>query len=295
MEEINHSLYKVSITVGNICYREEKAYFQLQLSIDDNEGRAIERRFSEIEAMHTDLCTSLPCLPFLPPKSITKLSNKGVEKRKQDLNSYFRALCARADVRRSKEFRAFFSLDIKLTPLLETRGSISSLPSKIVSLDFDTNALVLFALCSDESMATKLTSLWSLVSNSSGGNKSHMLAYQLTRESDNTFSFSKLWGYPSTKGGRIVRWNPGMTILMIGYDDGTVVCLQVKIEQKFTKFEEFCIVRRHVSAISGLEIYEPTAIMFSISRDKTIVLTDLTQSNKFTLNGMILLTKREKL
>ena len=49
-------------------------------------------------------------LPFLPPKSILKLSDNEIDKRKIDLEKYCKILFQRRDIMNTKVFKEFFNV-----------------------------------------------------------------------------------------------------------------------------------------------------------------------------------------
>ena len=45
-----------------------------------------------------------------------------------------------------------------------------------------------------------------------------------------------------------------MTVLALGFENGTAQCLRIKTEKLFEEYEDFCVVKRHFNKITGLAL-----------------------------------------
>ena len=67
-------------------------YYELNLAFKEEKVWKSSKRYSEFESFHGILNKICPRIPFLPPKSLFKLSNAECERRRTDLEKYMKVL-----------------------------------------------------------------------------------------------------------------------------------------------------------------------------------------------------------
>jgi len=78
---------------------DEKVYYKLQMELKDKKVKwQLEKRFSDFEALHLALSKTSFELPYLPAKSLFKLKQDDLQKRKNDLARYLKSLVIRPDI-----------------------------------------------------------------------------------------------------------------------------------------------------------------------------------------------------
>lgn len=78
-----------------------------------------------------------------------------------------------------------------------------------------------------------------------------------------------------------MHWDEKMSFLVVGFTNGSCECLRVHTEYDFEKYDEFCLVKRHYSKITGVGLYHRLATLFTISTDKALVLTNISKTDNF--------------
>lgn len=68
------------------------------------------KRYSDFEEFHTRLIKQVLRAPYLPAKSLFKLSNSELEKRKLDLEKYIKSICLRKDIAQLADFLSFLEV-----------------------------------------------------------------------------------------------------------------------------------------------------------------------------------------
>ena len=72
-----------------------------------------------------------------------------------------------------------------------------------------------------------------------------------------------------------MHYDPLLTLLSIGLENGNIHILRIQTERNFSKYDEFCLVKKHTDRITGIAFDPRTAAMFSISKDKCLLVTDI--------------------
>lgn len=72
-----------------------------------------------------------------------------------------------------------------------------------------------------------------------------------------------------------LAWNKELTILGVGFQNGSVTCIRVESEKHYGSHYEFGRMRKHTSAVLGMVINPLTGYMYSIAKDNCLISTDL--------------------
>lgn len=73
-------------------------------------------------------------------------------------------------------------------------------------------------------------------------------------------------------------WEEDLTLLAVGLESGNISVVTVNSERQYKQFDEYCIVKQHASAVTGVALIKSTAMLVSISLDKNMIITRLTES-----------------
>ena len=153
------------------------------------------KRFREFEELHNKLNKIILNIPYLPAKSLLKLTGQELDKRKLDLEKYIRALCLRKDIVQLPAFLNFIEFESYTTNEIfspKEIGSLMNLPLSVSDFIFIKEANILFVALADMSILSKMDDIFSsFTSKSASDIRGSVHAYKL--EGRNNFAFHLLW------------------------------------------------------------------------------------------------------
>lgn len=106
------------------------------------------------------------------------------------------------------------------------------------------------------------------------------------------FSFSEgkfeptiLWERDLPSIGLCVHFDEKLALLCIGLFNGWVACLHVSVEHGCRNVDDYAMVKRHLSRVNSVALNFSTATLYSISNDKALLLTDVSKTVNFAIEG----------
>lgn len=95
---------------------------------------------------------------------------------------------------------------------------------------------------------------------------------------DGEFNFEKLWVREFKTHAQSIHWSPGMSYLIIGLDDGSIVPIEIDSSNpvKYTELRDYKV---HKSKINGIYIDSDRELSFSIGDDKYLRVFDFKTKN----------------
>ena len=153
------------------------------------------KRYSEFEDLHNRLNKIVLNMPYLPAKSLFKLTGVEIDKRKLDLEKYIRALSLRKDVVQLPDFLSFVEFESYTTGEIFAPleiGSLLNLPMSVTDFFFIPEAGILFVSLSDSSILSKMDDLFSTFT-SKGVNeiRGSVMAYKVL--GNKALKYQMLW------------------------------------------------------------------------------------------------------
>ena len=266
------------------------------VNVYDNFSRkkwVLSKRYSEFEALHKNLSKLIPNVPSIPGKSFFKLtSSDALTKRKNHLESFLHQCVNRKDIMASDYIKDFLELD-RHSPNLtfnspEKKYELNQLPLGIRDFYFLAEENMMFAVCSDMNIASRVDSYITNVNLPwEKTNGEHMtvgavFAFKLNfGVSKQTDIFEKRWArsFPIQTG--VVNYNIEKSILMVGLDNGKYFLYQTGIDSKFCNYDILYEGKPHTGRIMGIDIEPKKNVAYTCSSDKKFIMTYLIEQNKF--------------
>jgi len=153
------------------------------------------KRYSEFEDLHNRLNKIILNMPYLPAKSLFKLTGVEIEKRRLDLEKYIRALSLRKDIVQLSDFLSFIDFESYTTSEIFSPieiGSLLNLPMSVTDFIFIQEAGILFVSLSDTSILSKMDDIFSTFTSKTANDiRGSVLAYKL--QGNNPLKFHLLW------------------------------------------------------------------------------------------------------
>ena len=84
-----------------------------------------------------------------------------------------------------------------------------------------------------------------------------------------------MWEITFASPPSFMHYDPMLTLLAVGCENGNIKVYRIQTERNYSKYDEFCIVKKHTEKIVGIQFDHRTAAMFSIAKDKCLLVTDI--------------------
>lgn len=153
------------------------------------------KRYREFEDLHNKLNKIILNMPYLPAKSLFKLTGVDIEKRRLDLEKYLRALGFRKDIAQLPDFLNFIEFESYSTNEIfspQELGALTNLSMGVSDFVFIKEEGVLFVSLCDTSILSKMDDIFSTFTNKNSNDyRGCVLAYKL--EGNTPLKFSLLW------------------------------------------------------------------------------------------------------
>ncbi|KAL4461449.1 hypothetical protein ABPG74_016073 [Tetrahymena malaccensis] len=271
----------------------DKVYYTLEMELKDRRVKwRIEKRFSDFETLHLDLSKTTIELPYLPPKSLFKLQQQDLQKRKSDLQKYLKSLVVRPDILQNEIFQEFLELNKYGTVPKQVNyrqlGSISGFSMKVRDIHYEESQGIIFVLIGDNDLKTKVGGfLSSLLGTNKKGDPCGRLIC-LRAKNQYTFDFNKLWHIDFYSHPQCMHFDPKLTMVAVGLYNGDIEIYRVKVEKNYQSYEDYCIIKRHTSAITAVHLDFQSATVYSISKDKAFLVTNIANNDShYRIDGKI--------
>lgn len=108
---------------------------------------------------------------------------------------------------------------------------------------------------------------------------SQLICYRLDVDDQGEPLVRLLWEAQYQHRASMLRWDEKLTILGVGFDTGLIICLRVSTHKGYSEYQEFCEIRKHTQCINGIAFNCLTGHVYSISKDKCLITTDLANPN----------------
>ncbi|KAL4468934.1 hypothetical protein ABPG72_009754 [Tetrahymena utriculariae] len=262
----------------------DKVYYTLEMELKDRRVKwRIEKRFSDFETLHLDLSKTTIELPYLPPKSLFKLQQQDLQKRKSDLQKYLKSLVVRPDILQNEIFQEFLELNkygtVPKQVSYRQLGSVSGFSMKVRDIHYEESQGIIFVLIGDNDLKTKVGGfLSSLLGTNKKGDPCGRLIC-LRAKNQYTFDFNKLWHIDFYSHPQCMHFDPKLTMVAVGLYNGDIEIFRVKVEKNYQSYEDYCIIKRHTSAITAVHLDFQAATVYSISKDKAFLVTNIANND----------------
>ena len=266
------------------------------LNVYDNFSRkkwTLSKRYSEFQTLHKNLSKLIPNVPTIPGKSLFKITSAdALTKRKNHLESFLHQCVNRKDIMASDYIKDFLELD-RHSPNLtfnspEKKYEITELPLGIRDFFYFSEENIMFAVCSDMNIASRVDSYITNVNFPwEKTNGDHMtvgavFAFKLNFGVSNPSDiFDKKWAlsFPIQTG--VVNYNIEKSILMVGLDNGKILLYQTGIDSKYCSYEPLYEGKPHTARVMGIDIDPKKNVAYTCSSDKKFIMTNLIQEKTF--------------
>ena len=266
------------------------------VNVYDNFSRkkwTLSKRYSEFQNLHKNLSKLIPNVPSIPGKSIFKITSAdALTKRKNHLESFLHQCVNRKDIMASDYIKDFLELD-RHSPNLtfnspEKKYELTELPLGIRDFFYFNEENIMFAVCSDMNIASRVDSYITNVNLPwEKTNGEHMtvgaiFAFKLNFGVSNPSDiFDKRWAlsYPIQTG--VVNYNIEKSILMVGLDNGKIFLYQTGIDSKYCNYETLYEGKPHTARVMGIDIDPKKNVAYTCSSDKKFIMTNLIQEKAF--------------
>lgn len=74
-----------------------------------------------------------------------------------------------------------------------------------------------------------------------------------------------------------MHWEEDLTLLAVGLESGNISIFRVATEHQYQEADDYCTVKQHASSVTGVALIKSTATLVSISLDKNLIMTKLTE------------------
>jgi hypothetical protein len=85
-------MFNFKIEIIDYEKKSQTVFYTIEIMANNTKKWVIDRKFRDIEEMHKRLTKKLPNMPYLPAKSIFRLGEDDLDKRKDDLEKYLNVL-----------------------------------------------------------------------------------------------------------------------------------------------------------------------------------------------------------
>lgn len=232
---------------------------------------SLQHRYKEFDHLRSQLLSLFPCIPSLPPKSLWNRTDPVfLAQRRTQLDSFIRAIAQRSDLVRSPLVREFLQIG-KYAPEVQ-------IPEPMLRTQCALDAQGIRLAVSDRTVITI-----------SAGKSSTFT--QLYQRLEPDWTYRSIWKTPLSSNPTEICFDPLLTLLAIGLESGLIVVFRVYTELNCEKFDLFCELPAHISAVRGLAFNYTNSHLYSTAEDCRLLVTDV---NSETLLADITLTDRPK-
>ena len=166
------STIEITITEFFEKYIDSKTVTFYKLEIYDNYSKEkwnLDKRYSEIDALHKTLSKLYPNIPPMPGKTLFKIKNRDqLENRKKQLEFFLRECAKRKDIESNDTFKGFLEIDKHSPDLVYNAPSIvyenNELPQGVRDFYYFEEANIMYIVCCDMKIASRLDARGSYIS-----------------------------------------------------------------------------------------------------------------------------------
>lgn len=232
---------------------------------------SVQHRYREFDLLRSQLLALFPHIPPLPPKSLWNRTDPVfLAQRRTQLDAFIRATAQRTDLVRSQLVREFLQIG-QFAPEAQ-------IPEPHLQGKLPLEAQAVRLAVSDRTVITL---------NSGKGAAFAQLYQRLETE----WTYQSVWKTSLASNPTAICFDSLLTLLAIGLESGLIVVFRVYTELNCEKFDLFCELPAHISAVRGLALNYTNSHLYSAAEDCRFLVTDV---NSETLLADISLTDRPK-
>ena len=270
-------------------YIEGKTVTFYRVEIYDNYSKdswVLEKRYSEIDALHKTLSKLYPNIPPMPGKTLFKIKDRDqLEKRKKQLETFLKECSNRKDIVSNESFKAFMEIDKHSPDMSFNPPTIiyenNELPLGVRDCIFFEEASILFLVCCDMNITSRVDAYITNVNlpweKKTGEHISvgATFAFKVIFDKNgNPCVFEKLWAKSFPEQTGVVNFNKQELVLQVGLDSGSIVFYKTTPESKYLAYDEIINFKPHTNRVMGLAYDEKAGYIYSCSTDKTFKVTE---------------------
>lgn len=228
------------------------------------------KRYSDFDTLLKTLAETQGNLPELPQKTLWKKTNPDfLERRRILLQDFLQVILRRRDLATSPEVSAFLCIHKHLPDiLLYLPNLLHSTHVGLVIKGIAADGNSLYCLGREESPAYRFETYlknWRGKANQPIGS-----AFMISRDQREV-----AWKVPFEANPTSLCWEPSLTVLACGMEDGRVICVRVCTELGSTKYEPYCELHLHYQAVVGLALDFRSAFLYSCGKDNRLCICEL--------------------
>jgi len=256
--------------------------YTLRVTFDRN-AWTLNKRFSEVAALHESLRRYLQSLPELPAKSaVRQFSPEYLEARKVALNEYLQELCKRRDVLNCPESQQFFGLPAHLQAFRQPHESEPTQVAEVQEANFGISAFtydaaqgLLLLGATDKSWAsrmdTKITNIKLPWEPSAPNLPSSQMSLWKQSPADLRYNLLFTCRYTaSISSCALLSTGRDTGLCLCGLSDGTVGCHDISGPGTGSATGSTLPLLRHTAAVSALAVDDAEQWVISASKDSAI-------------------------
>ena len=240
----------------------------------------IEKIYKEIYELNKSLLKFYPKITSLPENIIHNIKDiTQIEEIKKLIEKFLKECLSSNDILFNKSFKEFIEFD-KHSSEIEY-----NYPKKIYTNDeiplvvrdyfFFEEENILYLLCCyiEEKEEEKFHFLWK---KSCCGiiTLCAILAFKII-EKENSYNFEKIWIETYNYFAYVINFNKNKLILLTGLEHGKIKIYQTSKESKYTIYSLLFDYKPHINKITGLDYDDKEGYIYSCSKDKTFVMTEI--------------------
>lgn len=253
----------------------------------------LEKRYSEFESLFKALGKIVPNVPQMPGKTIFKVTSyDGLTKRRVQLEKFLRECVLRKDIVSNETFKDFLELE-KHSPELSYNSptkisELADMPLGVRDFIYLKYENIIFMANSDMNIASRVDAYITNVNlpwekkTDAHISVGAAFAYKVIIDSNNEYSFDKLWAksYPVQTG--IINWDSESSTLSVGLDNGKIYFYKVSPDSNFMQYEELCELKPHTGRVMGIAFDFKTGYIYSCSSDKKFIVSEINFQESIT-------------
>jgi WD40 repeat protein len=254
--------------------------------IYSKENWILEKRYSEIDALHKTLSKLYPNIPPMPGKTLFKIKDHDqLEKRKKQLEIFLKECANRKDIVSNESFKGFMDIDKHSPEMTFNAPTIlyenNELPLGVRDCIYYEEGQILFLVCCDMNITSRVDAYITNV-NLPWEKKTDqhisvgaVFAFKVIEDKrGNSYYFDKLWAKSFPEQTGVVNFNKSSLVLQVGLDSGSIIFYRTSIESKYLAFDEAINFKPHSSRVMGLSYDDIQGYIYSCSSDKKFMVSE---------------------
>ena len=297
MTDYLQSTIEISISEFFEKYVDGKIVTFYKVEIYDNyskENWILEKRYSEIDALHKTISKLYPNIPPMPGKTLFKIKDKDqLEKRKKQLETFLKECAKRKDIESNEYFKGFLEID-KHSPELKYNAPTiiyenNELPQGIRDFYFFEEASIIYIVCCDMKIASRIDAYVTNVNlpwekkTDAHISVGSVFAFKVIQDKKGLpHVYEKLWAKSFPEQTGVVNFDKDDLTLQVGLDSGTIIFYKTSVESKYLVYDELCRIKPHSDRVMGLAFDPKPGYIYSCGSDKKFMLSEINYLSNIT-------------